>query len=109
MRIVSCATALSLALLLAPAFVSGAEEATSKTLSPAKARMTKAMVAMAALLASRHNPILKVFYQRLLAAGKVKKVALVACMHKLLLILNARIKRDQLWMPKYVHGAPETA
>lgn len=49
---------------------------------------------MAALVASRHYPILKVFYPRLLAAGKAKKVALVACMHKLLLILNAMVKRD---------------
>ena len=44
---------------------------------------------MAALVASRHNPVIKAFYQRLLAAGKPKKVALVACMRKLLTILNA--------------------
>ena len=63
----------------------------------------RAALYMAALVASRHNPILKAFYQRLLSAGKAKKVALVACMHKLLLILNAMIKRDQTWQPNYSH------
>lgn len=53
------------------------------------------------LVASRHNPILRAFYRRLLSNGKAKKVALVACMHKLLLILNAMIKRDQMWQPAY--------
>ena len=48
---------------------------------------------MAALVASRHNPVIRAFYQRLLGAGKPKKVALVACMRKLLTILNA-IARD---------------
>jgi transposase len=57
----------------------------------------RAALYMAALVASRHNPVLKAFYQRLLQAGKVKKVALVACMHKLLLILNALIKKNQPW------------
>jgi len=44
---------------------------------------------MAALVASRHNPVIKAFYQRLLAAGKPKKLALTACARKLLTILNA--------------------
>jgi transposase len=52
---------------------------------------------MAALVGSRHNPILKAFYQRLVASGKPKKVALVACMRKLLVILNAMMKHDQAW------------
>jgi transposase len=52
---------------------------------------------MAALVASRHNPVIKTFYQRLLAAGKPKKVALVACMRKLLTILNAMVKSGQPW------------
>ena len=50
---------------------------------------------MAALVASRHNPVIRVFYQRLVATGKPKKVALVACMRKLLTILNA-IARDRI-------------
>jgi transposase len=52
---------------------------------------------MAALVGSRCNPVLKAFYQRLLAAGKKKKVALVACMHKLLTILNAMIRDMAPW------------
>lgn len=52
---------------------------------------------MAALVASRHNPVIKAFYQRLLAAGKPKKVALVACMRKLLTILNAMVRSGMPW------------
>ena len=52
---------------------------------------------MAALVASRHNPIIRSFYQRLLAAGKPKKLALTACMHKLLTILNAMLRTRQPW------------
>lgn len=54
---------------------------------------------MAALVASRHNPILKAFYQRLCLAGKPRKVALVAVMHKLLTILNAMVKHHTPWAP----------
>jgi len=57
----------------------------------------RAALYMAALVGSRHNPILKTFYQRLTASGKPKKVALVACMRKLLVILNAMMKHDQAW------------
>jgi transposase len=66
----------------------------------------RAALYMAALVASRHNPVLKAFYQRLLAAGKLKKVALVACMHKLLLILNALVKKDQMWQQNYIPPSP---
>jgi len=59
---------------------------------------------MAALVASRHNPAIKPFYQRLLAAGKPKKVALVACMRKLLIILNAMVRSGQPW-DQALHGA----
>jgi transposase len=52
---------------------------------------------MATLSATRHNPRIKVFYQRLLARGKAKKVALVAAMRKLLTIVNTLIKNDVLW------------
>ena len=52
---------------------------------------------MAALVASRHNPVIKTFCQRLLAAGKPKKVALVACMRKLLTILNAMVRSGKPW------------
>lgn len=52
---------------------------------------------MAALVASRYNPQIKCFYERLCCAGKLKKVALTACMHKLLIIMNAMIKHQQPW------------
>ena len=47
--------------------------------------------------ATRHNPMLKTFYRRLLAKGKEKKVALVACMRKLIVILNTMIARREKW------------
>ncbi len=52
---------------------------------------------MAALVATRFNPVIKKFYQRLLAKGKVKKVALVACMRKLLTILNEMVRNKEKW------------
>jgi transposase len=52
---------------------------------------------MATLVATRHNPVIRAFYQRLCAAGKPKKVALVACMHKLLRILNAILRHRTPW------------
>ena len=52
---------------------------------------------MGALVATRHNPQIKEFYERLLGAGKPTKVALVACMHKLLIILNAMLKNRTPW------------
>ncbi len=57
----------------------------------------RAVLYMEALVATRHNPHLKEFYERLLAAGKPKKVALVACMRKLLTILNAILKNRTPW------------
>jgi transposase len=54
---------------------------------------------MAALVASRHNPPLRAFYQRLRHAGKAPKVALVALMRKLLTILNAMVRHQQPWKP----------
>jgi transposase len=52
---------------------------------------------MAALTATRYNPVIKAFYQRLLAAGKPKKVAIVASMRKLLVILNAMVRTGKPW------------
>jgi transposase len=59
---------------------------------------------MATLTAVRHNPILKTHYERLLAAGKRKKVALVACMRKLLTMLNAIAKHGSKWDPTLQHA-----
>jgi transposase len=52
---------------------------------------------MAALVASRRNPVLKAFYQRLISFGKPKKLALIAVMRKLLTILNAMVRDNKRW------------
>jgi transposase len=54
---------------------------------------------MATLTAVRYNPTLKSFYERLIHAGKLPKVALTACMRKLLIILNAMVKNNTPWNP----------
>lgn len=56
---------------------------------------------MATLTAVRYNPVLKPYYEHLLAAGKRKKVALVACMRKLLTMLNAIAKHGSTWNPNH--------
>jgi transposase len=60
----------------------------------------RAVLYMATLVATRYNPVIRLFYQRLLAAGKLKKVALVACMRKLLVILNAMVRDGKPWQPR---------
>ena len=55
---------------------------------------------MAALVASRRNPVIAAFYRRLVAAGKSKKLALTACMRKLLVILNAIAEKNTHWLPE---------
>jgi transposase len=59
----------------------------------------RAALYMAALVATRCNPAIKAFYRRLLAAGKPKKLALVACMRKLLIMLNHMVRTGQRWHP----------
>lgn len=61
------------------------------------------MLYMAALTASRSNPVIQKFYERLLAAGKMKKLALTACMHKLLTILNAMVREGKKWQAATEH------
>jgi transposase len=56
---------------------------------------------MAALSAIRCNPVIKPFYERLRANGKEFKVAITACMRKLLVILNTLIRNDCLWSPNH--------
>jgi transposase len=55
---------------------------------------------MAALVAARHNPMIRAFYERLVARGKAKKVALIACARKLLTILNALVATGTRWQPR---------
>lgn len=59
----------------------------------------RACLYMAALVASRQNPVIREFYLRLRAAGKPPKVALTACMRKLLVILNAMVRANSAWNP----------
>ena len=59
----------------------------------------RAALYMAALVATRFNPVLRYFYQRLCMAGKPKKVALTACMRKLLTILNHMVRQNRHWNP----------
>ena len=59
----------------------------------------RAVLSMAALSARRDNPVIRGFYERLRAAGNVPKVALIACMRKLLTILNAMLNHRTPWLP----------
>jgi transposase len=57
----------------------------------------RSVLYMAALSASRHNPVIKRFYTRLIDKGKAEKVALTACMRKLLVIVNAMVRKQEPW------------
>lgn len=75
-----------------------------RTVWGGRARVRTALY-MATIVAARFNPVIRSFYQRLCAAGKAKKVALVACMRKLLTIINAMLKHQTPWSPTVVHHA----
>ena len=66
----------------------------------------RAALYMAALVASRCNPVISRFYKRLCDAGKAKKVALTACMRKLLTILNVMVRDNTLWDPNHSQSHP---
>jgi len=57
----------------------------------------RSILYMSTLTATRFNPVIRSFYQRLLQAGKSKKLAITACMRKLITILNTMVKNDTLW------------
>lgn len=76
----------------------------SRTLWGGRASV-QATLSMSTLVAVRYNPVLKAFYARLRAAGKAAKVALTACMRKLLTILNAIVKHHTPWQPQEVPSA----
>ena len=67
-----------------------------RTVWGGRARVRTALY-MGAMVASRFNPVIRDFYQRLLSAGKPKKLALTACMRKLLIILNSMLKYGSSW------------
>ena len=72
----------------------------------AAASALRAVLYMATPAAIRHNPAITVFHNRLINAGKPKKVAIAACMHKLLTILNAMLRDQAMWdASKHVHGS----
>ena len=55
---------------------------------------------MPILAAIQHNPVIRAFYQRLVRRGKQRKVALTACMRKMLTILNAILREETVWNPQ---------
>jgi len=61
----------------------------------------RSILYMGALVATKYNPAIRAFYQRLLAAGKLKKVALTACMRKMLTILNAMVRTGTPWRENF--------
>lgn len=65
----------------------------------------RAVLYMGAIVAARFNPVIRAFYQHLCTAGKAKKVALTACMRKLLIILNAMLKHHTPWRTEVTHDA----
>jgi transposase len=71
--------------------------------------VVRGVIYMAALVGTTKNAVLRAFYQRLLTAGKPKKVALVACMRKLLTILNFMVRTRQRWNPSTVAIATTAA
>ena len=69
----------------------------------------RAVLYMGALVATKRNPVIAAFYRRLLASGKPKKLALVACMRKLLTILNTMARTHQRWSADHATAALNTA
>lgn len=76
-----------------------------RTTRGGRARVRTALY-MAALVATRFNPVIKSFYRRLLTAGKDKKLALTACMRKLLIILNSMVRNQTSWQPPRLVPGP---
>ncbi len=84
---------------LAPLYRDSGTLRGTRTIWGGRAQVRTAL-SMSTLVAVRYNPVLKALYQRLRAAGKLAKVALVACMRKLLTILNAMVKHQTPWQPQ---------
>jgi len=85
---------------LAPMNCDSGEMRGQRRIKGGRAHVRKALY-MAAVTASRCNPDLKAFYERLRAAGKPAKLALTAVMRKLVLLANTLIREDRHWMPKH--------
>lgn len=89
---------------LAPFNTDSGEKRGKRTVWGGRAEVRCALY-MAILSAVRWNPAIKVFYDRLIANGKKTKVALTACMHKLLIVMNAMIKNQSAWQPDFLKAA----
>ena len=74
-----------------------------------RARLRTILYVATMAAATRHNSLLKAFYQRLIAAGKPPKVAIIACLRKLLTMLNAMLAHGQDWAPKRAERQPAAA
>jgi len=68
----------------------------------------RSVLYMAALVATQFNPVIQAFYHRLLTQGKPKTLALVACMRKLLVMINAVLKHNQSWQLQPPHVPQST-
>lgn len=66
----------------------------------------RTMLFIAAQVAAKHNPVLRLFHQRLIAAGKAKMVALIAVARKLLTIINTMVRQGRAWMEGQAHAEP---
>ncbi|MGE0086271.1 MAG: transposase [Desulfococcaceae bacterium] len=60
----------------------------------------RSLMFMPTLAAIRHNPVIRIFYQRLVSAGKNKMVAVTACMRKLIVTVNSMVAKNEAWNPK---------
>ncbi|WP_250565539.1 transposase, partial [Adonisia turfae] len=69
----------------------------------------RALLYMATLSALKCNPPIRAFYQQLLARGKAKKVAIIACMRKFIICLNAMVKKNEPWDDNKVTAFFQTA
>jgi len=64
-------------------------------------KIVRSSLYMPMLNAIQYNPVIKTFYKRLVARGKIRKVAVIACMRKLLTIINSMLRNNTEWNPKY--------
>jgi len=64
----------------------------------------RATLYMGAVVAMRHNPVIQAFYERLVGRGKSKKLALTACVRKILVILNAMVRQNQPWQQQTIYS-----
>jgi len=98
-----CAEPLKLAFRLAP-LTRQSGQWKGKSMIGGGRKTVRSALFLAALVACRHNPVLKAFRERLLAAGKPKMVAVIAAARKLLTILNAMLRDRQPWKEPQAHA-----